>query len=420
MLSSHALLSLNRVHLMAMAERNVRQSTAHWGGLPVRMRALFVTGSHRTGGWLAEALAVDSASDVILEETVGMAAGSAKLRDELFDIVLVSHEPPELDALELAQGLRAGGLESAILILGAAVSPELETEAYEAGADAYLCADTATTRALLWTAARAIERCRLVQENRRLTSAERKRLEHEHQEADRLLAEQRGLIAELEGLAIGQDCAGGIVGRITGDPSLSDGRSGGFFAFARQSRFSLRRSLAGVCDHGLGKFGGSNAGVGRIAGRRRRYAAANDDAAFASVGNAHRRPRQPQCAARHDAGRSIGAGGDDAPRRRLSRAIRGSRAPAAAEGAAGLRPARRGVAGSWPPILHADFNRLLDGGCIRARALLDRGDDFGEKFIDLLRCSADETGRVERFFQIDFREHRVAGQAGQQIVATRR
>ncbi|HEX4000401.1 MAG TPA: hypothetical protein VHX65_17755 [Pirellulales bacterium] len=187
---------------MATADRDLPQTTAHWGGLPLRMRALFITGSGRTGGWLAEALAVDSAAEVLLEETVGAAAGAARLRDELFDIVLVSHEANELDALELTAGLRAGGLESAILILGSSLTPEVEAEAFEAGADAYLCVDASTTRALLWIAARAIERCRLVQENRRLALAERKRLEYEHQEADRLLAEQRGLIAELEGIEI--------------------------------------------------------------------------------------------------------------------------------------------------------------------------------------------------------------------------
>lgn len=190
---------------MSTADHELAQPAPRWGGLPVRMRALFITASLRTGGWLAEALAVDSASDVILEEKVGMAAGTARLRDELFDIVLISHEPNELDAFELAQALRAGGLESPMLLLGAAAGSELEAVAFESGADAYLCVTGATTRALLWTAARAIERCQLVQENRRLVLAERKRLQFEHQEAGRLLAEQRGLIAELQGVAIGAE-----------------------------------------------------------------------------------------------------------------------------------------------------------------------------------------------------------------------
>jgi hypothetical protein len=49
-----------------------------WGHLPPRMRVLFITGPHRTGGWLAEAFASDSASDVHLEEAVGIAAGLSR------------------------------------------------------------------------------------------------------------------------------------------------------------------------------------------------------------------------------------------------------------------------------------------------------------------------------------------------------
>ena len=37
-----------------------------WGSLPPRMRALYITTRERTGGWLAEAFAADSASTVLL------------------------------------------------------------------------------------------------------------------------------------------------------------------------------------------------------------------------------------------------------------------------------------------------------------------------------------------------------------------
>ena len=60
------------------------------------------------------------------------------------------------------------------------------------------CVAETTTRSLLWTFARAIERSQLMRENRRLVQAERQRLAQEHQEAERLLTEQRALIAELE------------------------------------------------------------------------------------------------------------------------------------------------------------------------------------------------------------------------------
>ncbi len=166
--------------------------------MPARMRALYVTTPARTGGWLAEALATDSASEVQLDEAMGVTSGLTRLRDEVFDLVLVTHEPGELDALELIEGLRGGGNEEPILVLGVASEQEMAALCYEVGADAYLCVNTTTTRTLLWAAARAIERHELLRENRRLLQADRQRLHQEHLEADRLLTEQRALISDLE------------------------------------------------------------------------------------------------------------------------------------------------------------------------------------------------------------------------------
>jgi DNA-binding NarL/FixJ family response regulator len=168
--------------------------------MPARMKVLYVTTLHRTGGWLAEAFATDSAVEILFKETTGVSAALSQLRDEVFDAVLVSHEPPSLDALDLIEGLRAGGNEEPMIILGNAPSSEMTALAYEIGADAYCCIAETTTRSLLWTFARAIERCQLVRENRRLVQMEQQRLTHEHQEAERLLAEQRALINELESL----------------------------------------------------------------------------------------------------------------------------------------------------------------------------------------------------------------------------
>jgi hypothetical protein len=144
----------------------------------------------------------------------------SQLRDEVFDAVLVSHEPGQLDALDLIEGLRAGGNEEPMIILGDVPSSEMTALAYEVGADAYCCVGETTTRSLLWTFARAIERCQLVRENRRLVQIEQQRLAHEHQEAERLLTEQRALIAELESLRDGREAAGekGRGGEISNDP----------------------------------------------------------------------------------------------------------------------------------------------------------------------------------------------------------
>jgi DNA-binding NarL/FixJ family response regulator len=166
--------------------------------MPARIKVLYVTTLHRTGGWLAEAFAADSATQVALEEAIGVTAGLARLRDEVFDAVLVSHEFDVLDGLEFVEGLRAGGHDEPMIVLGTEPSADVSAHAYEVGADAYCCVAETTTRSLLWTFARAIERSQLMRENRRLVQAERQRLAQEHQEAERLLTEQRALIVELE------------------------------------------------------------------------------------------------------------------------------------------------------------------------------------------------------------------------------
>jgi DNA-binding response OmpR family regulator len=168
------------------------------GTLPARLRLLFVTGAHRTGAWLAEAFAHDSAVKVEIEEARGMANGLARLRDEVYDAVLASHEPGHIDGLDLAEALVGGGAEAPLVLLGSLSEQEMLAQALEAGADAYVCVHTTTTRSLIWIVARAMERHRLLRENRRLAQAEQHRLQQEHLETQRLLDEQRSLIRDLE------------------------------------------------------------------------------------------------------------------------------------------------------------------------------------------------------------------------------
>lgn len=168
------------------------------GSLPARMKVLYITTLHRTGGWLTEAFAADSAAQILLEEVVGVTAGLSRLRDEVFDAVLISHEPGVLDALDLIEGLRAGGNEEPMILLGSQPAQEVDALCYEVGADDYCCVAETTVRGLLWKFARAIERGKLVRENRRLVQAERQRLQQEHLEAERLLDQQRALISDLE------------------------------------------------------------------------------------------------------------------------------------------------------------------------------------------------------------------------------
>ena len=182
--------------VIALAQPSKELSTAAWQSLPLKMRVLYITNHRRTGGWLAEAFAADSASRVDLHEAIGTTAGLARLRDEAFDAVLVSHEAGELDALDLIEGYRVGGSEEPIVVIGIQSEQEMAALCFEVGADAYLCANTTTTRNLIWTVARAVGRHQLVRDNRRLSQAEQQRIQREHNEAEQLLTQQRKLTTD--------------------------------------------------------------------------------------------------------------------------------------------------------------------------------------------------------------------------------
>ncbi|MGI6418382.1 MAG: hypothetical protein ACOX1P_22240 [Thermoguttaceae bacterium] len=177
------------------------------------LRVLFVANRQRTGRWLAEAFSADSVSNVRLEEVVGSAAGMARLRDDTYDAVLLSHDPPELNALELVEGYRAGGAHEPIIVMGLQSEQEMAAACFERGADGYVCASTTTSRNLIWVLARAVQYHQLMRENHRLSLAQQQRLQREHDEAERLLEQQRALVGELEAIQ-GRDPA-----KPEGEPS---------------------------------------------------------------------------------------------------------------------------------------------------------------------------------------------------------
>lgn len=185
--------------------------------LPPRMKVLYITTLNRTGGWLAEAFAADSASQLVFDEVVGATAGLARLRQEAFDAVLVSHEPGVLDALELVEGMRAGGGEEPILVLGNEPPQNLDALCFESGADDYCCVAETTVRGMLWKLARAMQHHQLARDHRQMMQGERSRLQQEQREAERLLEQQRALITDLESLKDGRAPDDASVAEAIGD-----------------------------------------------------------------------------------------------------------------------------------------------------------------------------------------------------------
>ncbi len=172
---------------------------AGWGALPAELRILHI---HPPGDQssLAAAFAADNAVRVELTEIAGATAGLERLNVATFDAIVVSHDDAALDALLIVEAVRGAGGDEALLVIGAAPELEMTPLCFEVGADAYLVRAGTSTRGLLWTITRAVERSRIVRENRRLAQWERTRLEREHHEAEHLLCEQRALVRDLEAL----------------------------------------------------------------------------------------------------------------------------------------------------------------------------------------------------------------------------
>jgi CheY-like chemotaxis protein len=160
---------------------------------------LYVAGPRRVGGWLCEAIEKEMPANLQREECLGAVSGLARLQEEDFDLAFLGHDPPELDALQLIQAARASGADLPMLVLGNQSEQELAAVCYEQGADAYLCAHTATARTVMWVVLRAIERYQLIRENRRLLQAEDQRRQRELEEAARLLEEQRQILRRAPG-----------------------------------------------------------------------------------------------------------------------------------------------------------------------------------------------------------------------------
>src|SRR5690242_2314800 len=176
------------------------QHLAPWGTVPKSARVLYVTTSGEPADWLCELLAADNCMAVEVQEAIGVNAGLARLRHEAFDAVLVRHVPGELDALAFVEAHRASGADDAFLVIGEQPEQTFCPLVYEVGADAYIRIDSAGPRQMIWVLARSIEWHRLVRENSRLAQCERQRLRLEHGEAERLLAQQRGIVNGLEEL----------------------------------------------------------------------------------------------------------------------------------------------------------------------------------------------------------------------------
>ena len=156
-----------------------------------QLRVLFVTTPARLGSWLVEGFADECQADVVLEEAFGAADGSARLNEERFDAVVVTHDDERLNAFEVVLAAENTGFDGPLIVVGSHAEAELDGMCYDAGADAYLCLAHATPSALMWRISQTIELGALRRENDRLKAARGEYGTTEIHDARSLLEDQR-------------------------------------------------------------------------------------------------------------------------------------------------------------------------------------------------------------------------------------
>jgi hypothetical protein len=158
-----------------------------------------VAGEPGGGSWLRSALSsAGVAAEVV--DLVGAPSAARHAATTPCD-AFVAIDSPRLDAAALVSGLRAGGFQGAIVVVGEASAIDREDSVRRAGADAYRSVAVTSATLLAGDLVRAVAARRLASEHRRLSSRERQRLEVDRDDAQRVLDEQRQLVGELEGFA---------------------------------------------------------------------------------------------------------------------------------------------------------------------------------------------------------------------------
>ncbi|MEN1680910.1 MAG: hypothetical protein AAGJ46_15080, partial [Planctomycetota bacterium] len=164
-----------------------------------RLAVLVAAGTMAEAERLARVLQAESVGAVEAIAVGSAAEACARLADRPVDALLAHHDADRFDAIALVEAAAAAGACVASVVVGVVSPAAIDDRCLAAGAD-YRRLDQATPASLLAVLRHAVARHRQQGEHRRLAGAEQARLGKEHAEAQRLLAEQRRLIDQLESI----------------------------------------------------------------------------------------------------------------------------------------------------------------------------------------------------------------------------
>ena len=163
--------------------------------LPFELRVLYITTDDQSGDWMAEALSADRATRVTLEEAIGATEGMRRLRDELFDAVLICHVRGKLRRPRAARWRQRSQRRPADHRARQRADRTNEPALLRSRGRRILCIHRPPRRGSSSGRSPArVQHATLVQENRRLLALEAQRLEQSYNEAKRLLEEQKAIL----------------------------------------------------------------------------------------------------------------------------------------------------------------------------------------------------------------------------------
>jgi DNA-binding NarL/FixJ family response regulator len=147
---------------------------------------------------------VPKGTSIELDTVHGSGAAMEQLREKAYEVLLVHHAPPGLDALELLRALRSADGTEAVVVICAAAEPSLVRECFALGADtlALPCGAFDAAAQFVWRAAQRAEMARQLQ---RLDAQRRRRVQRESGEST---VHQHALEQIVVGLAQAQGAGG--------------------------------------------------------------------------------------------------------------------------------------------------------------------------------------------------------------------
>jgi hypothetical protein len=179
--------------------------------------------------WLPWSVPLEAAgwSEQQLRWVASPAAAFGLMREEGFDCLLLSaHEGrPELSVralIDFAQALRAGGHEEGLLLVAPGLSDAEWAELLEVDCEVVVTSRSWDCPVVVPAIRRAARRATLLRENQQLSTAQRRRLVRERDEASQLMTQQWRMIEELQTLSSSVAASDGSHDSPANRPRLSD------------------------------------------------------------------------------------------------------------------------------------------------------------------------------------------------------